>query len=512
MDHNARACGVTMTPSAPPGPWHGQLGILAVMLFLASAYFYQDPEWNGNSRLDLTRAIVEKRSFQIDEYVAQAGWATEDRALFEGHYYSDKAIGSSLLAAPFYFVAVKVGAAAGATLGSTVVKHLLTTTVLGGSFTLLGVVMFLMASEISQDRIRALVSTLAVMLGTMLWPYSALYYGHVLAAAFLFLGFRFLFKARQRSNPEVNREYFFAGLSLGLAFMMEYTSAIVIAGLLGYALYGLRGRAVVRVLGAGSAGAAGAALPLSIVGLYNRAIYGRVFAAGYAFEAENRFQQGMSQGFMGLHLPSLSSTYHITFDPQFGVFWLSPVLLLGLAGFFFALRSAEHRAEGLLCVYAIAAMTAMNGGYYLWWGGSAFGPRLLIPALPFFIVPLVLLPRSWIWLLGVLAAVSCGQMLIPLLGQIQTERLSYRLQRTMFYVADAPFTGFSLLYQYSLPQIVRQYSQGESPWTLGSALGLPFWLSAPALIAAEIGLGISFIHGAGGRSRQTRPMPGGRGR
>ncbi len=500
-----------MTPSAPPSFRRGKLGILAAMLFLASAYFYQDPEWNGNSRLDLTRAIVEKRSFQIDEYVAQVGWSTEDRAIFEGHYYSDKAIGSSLLAVPLYFLAVKIGAAAGTTLGSTLVKHVLTSTVLGGSFTLLGVVMFLMASEITQERVRALVSTLAVMLGTMLWPYSAVYYGHVLAAAFLFLGFHFLFKVRRQSNPAALRYFFFAGLSLGLAFMMEYTSALVIAGLLGYALYALRGRAVVRLLRAGSAGAAGAALPLSIVGVYNRAIYGSPFAAGYAFEAENRFQQGMSQGFMGLHLPSLSSTYHITFDPQFGVFWLSPVLILGVIGFFFALRGADFRAEGILCLYAVAAMTAMNGGYYLWWGGSAFGPRLLIPALPFFIVPLVLLPKSWIWLLGVLTAVSCGQMLIPLLGQIQTARLSYRMQRTMFYVADAPFTGFSLLYQYSLPQIVRQYVQGEAPWTLGSALGLPFWLSAPALIAAEIALGISFMHGAGGKWQRTKPMSAARG-
>ena len=119
------------------------LAILAAMLLLASAYFYQDPEWNGNSRLDLTRALVEQGKFQIDDFVAQPGWTTEDRARFDGHYYSDKAVGSSLLAAPFYFLLLKVSAAAGAMLGSDFVKHFLTTIVQGFAFTLAGVVMFL---------------------------------------------------------------------------------------------------------------------------------------------------------------------------------------------------------------------------------------------------------------------------------------------------------------------------------------------------------------------------------
>ena len=135
----------------------------------------------------------------------------------------------------------------------------------------------------------------------------------------------------------------------------------------------------------------------------------------------------------------------------------------------------------------------MNGGYYLWWGGSAFGPRLLIPALPFFIAPLAALPAAATWIVGALGALSCGQMLIPLLGQIQTTRLAYRLQQGAFYVADEKFTGFSLLYGYGVPQILRQYRQGSAPWTLGTALGLPFWLSAPALMLAEAGLALKLL-------------------
>ena len=59
--------------------------LLGIILFFGSAYFYQDPEWNGNSRLDLTRAIVEQGRLEIDAYHDAPGWATGDKAYYDGH-------------------------------------------------------------------------------------------------------------------------------------------------------------------------------------------------------------------------------------------------------------------------------------------------------------------------------------------------------------------------------------------------------------------------------------------
>ena len=57
-------------------------------------------------------------------------------------------------------------------------------------------VMYLIAGKLGANPRRALITTLAVGLGTMLWPYSAVYYGHVMAATFLIIAFYLLLLMR----------------------------------------------------------------------------------------------------------------------------------------------------------------------------------------------------------------------------------------------------------------------------------------------------------------------------
>lgn len=254
------------------------------------------------------------------------------------------------------------------------------------------------------------------------------------------------------------------------------------------------------------AGCGGALLPILIVLGYNYLAYGNVIATGYAFEVENRFQEGMALGFMGLHWPNAENTYHITLDPQFGLFWQSPVLLMAGVGVALSVLRRRFRAETFLCVYAIGSTIAMNGGYYLWWGGSAFGPRLLIPALPFFVVPLALVPEGLAWATSTLGLVSVTQMLIPLFGQIQPGNLVYRLHRGMFYLGEAPFRGFSLLWDSGVPQIWRRFSAGNTSWTLGAALGLPYVLSLPLLLIVEGALLAVFMRLAKGEGTAGRRL------
>ena len=468
------------------------LWTVGLLLLFAAVYFYQDPEWNGNSRLDLTRAIVERGTFQIDGYPSQHDWATEDLALYNGHYYSDKAIGSSLFAVPFYFLIFNLAAALHLQLGSVFVKHLLTALVLAPAFAVNGIVMYRLAGKLGASPRRALVATLAIALGTMLWPYSAVYYGHALTAAFLIVCFYLLFsmsRARETIRP---MGFFMAGLAMGLGFITEYTAAFIIPGLIVYAALVLRGQTAQTALRIALAGTAGALIPLSAMFAYNFSVFGNPLAFGYTYEASNTFQQGMSLGLMGIHLPHRSVLIHITLDPKFGLFWQSPILALAPFGYFMSLKRREYRAETILSIYAIGAMLLMNAGYYLWWGGHGFGPRLIIPCLSFFIVPLALLPNVLDVPAILLTALSIGQMLIPLVGQIQMA-VDFKQRLNVFFVEAVKFDGFSILYQHGLPLIAQRYQHGIASWTLGTALGLPYWLTLPALLAVEIGLIVLYL-------------------
>ncbi|HEX8991520.1 MAG TPA: hypothetical protein VF784_07555 [Anaerolineales bacterium] len=445
--------------------------VLTAILAIATLYFYQDPQSNGNSRLAVTRAVVEHGSLQIDSYLQQASWESVDKAFYNGHYYGDKAIGAWLLAVPFYFVIFKLFGL----LSSMAIKHSLTALVMGGAFTIMGVLLYQIALIVSQNAWKALLAALGVSLGTMLWPYSAVYYGHVLAAMFETLAFYLLFRTTSRPEGATRRDFFWAGMALGFAFITDYTTAFIIAGLLIYAVYILRGQGAAAILRSGIAGLLGAAVPLSLMLAYNGFVYGSILSLGYYYEATPLCS--------GSWMPRLPVLYHITLDPKFGLFWQSPILILALVGLAEALKLKRLRAEVLLSFYAMASLIFMDTGFCYWWGGSAFGPRYLIVGLPLLIVALALVPDRLTWLLGILAAVSAGQMMIPLLGKIQVGLL-YDAATDQFTI-NQPFNGFSILYQYGIPIIFKLHQKGTLPWTLGSALGLPYRFSAALLVVVE---------------------------
>ena len=83
-----------------PSSWKAALLLGGVALF-SFLYFYEGGGWNQNSRFDLLRAIVEGHTLQIDAYHEN----TQDKAHYNGHYYSDKAPGLVFLAVPFAMAA-----------------------------------------------------------------------------------------------------------------------------------------------------------------------------------------------------------------------------------------------------------------------------------------------------------------------------------------------------------------------------------------------------------------------
>ena len=106
----AEVPGPDATPAAPAEPRWWRLRVTTwreLLLFLGLlfcfGYFQQVPAWNEYSRYDLVRAIVEDGSTQIDRFHGNTG----DKSFRDGHYYSDKAPGTSFVAVPAYALAAR---------------------------------------------------------------------------------------------------------------------------------------------------------------------------------------------------------------------------------------------------------------------------------------------------------------------------------------------------------------------------------------------------------------------
>lgn len=115
-----------------------------------------------------------------------------------------------------------------------------------------------------------------------------------------------------------------------------------------------------------------AVLPVLAAGLlslwWNWARYGSVWDSGYV-ETE-RFNGVWWFGIAGLLA-----------GPSRGLIWYSPTLLLAIGGAGWFWRRA--RAVLLGCVALALIYVLLYGKWYMWHGGYSWGPRFLVPTLPF---------------------------------------------------------------------------------------------------------------------------------
>jgi hypothetical protein len=465
-----------------------QKRVLLVFFLLTFSYGYyaHDPGANGNSRLDLTFAIVKEGRLTIDSFHDQEGTQTIDKSFYNGHYYSDKAIGTSLLGVVFYAPMYWFMRLASFELSLKQIKYILTFLVIGLPSAMTGCLLYLLCETISKSKMKAFVATLSIMLGTMCLPFSAIFFGHQLAAAFLFSSFFLIFQLRLKPALKNRPSYlFWIGFLLGCAFLTEYTTLIVILPLVFYCVYMLwEKKPPGQNLGKLITPTLGGLIPIAILMIYNHRIFGSPFTIGYE-HLGNEFQASMSQGLMGINWPRLLVLFYLTFHPAQGLFWQSPVLLMDFIGIYYMLIDKQYRVEAIVIVFSSVFYLLLNSGYFMWWGGASFGPRHLIPMLPFLAIPLVFVPRRlfpWVIILGI---ISIAQMFIPLAGFIQVPDDIFP------NIGNLGIFAYSTIYSYSLPQLFKGYFT----YNLGEkVLGLKSWMILlPNLLAILVTTGVFFL-------------------
>jgi hypothetical protein len=372
---------------------------LGVLFLIAYAWFLppKSPELFGTNnavRFYLAKRLALDGSFAIESYYRGG----IDAAAFNGHFYSGKAPAASFLAVPVIRV---LSDACG---GPCVVPDWLFLYVARlAVISIPSVVMiltlhgFLRRRGVS-DRMADLIVA-GYGLGTMAFPYSTEFVGHQLAAVFLFWCFLGLAASRKaasffyaHTHTRTHAPLLYAGLCAGMAVAADYQAALIVAVLFIFLGFPVRRAAGVLLFALGCL--PGAAM---VIG-YNYACFGNPLSFPYAHEAMPIAREVQGQGLFGVQMPRLIPFVKLLFSPWRGLFFGSPFLLLFLPGLCALWREDAADADGTsgrrlaaLCLCACGGYLLFNSSYGAWSGGAGYGPRFLVPVIPFFIIPIAAL-------------------------------------------------------------------------------------------------------------------------
>ncbi|MCH9686840.1 MAG: hypothetical protein K0V04_35730 [Deltaproteobacteria bacterium] len=373
---------------------------LGIALLLTFAYFVGEPAWNQNSRLALTRAMVEQRTTIIDRY----HYTTGDKSFRDGHFYCDKAPGASWVAAVPYAAFLGLRRLTGAELprarvrpldpetpvpepderepGDVLVYNLAHRMALYVCALFTGMLpsvaaaaaMFLLALRQTAGRLRpAAIVALTFALATPVLPYGTVLYGHPLCSALLLWAFTIV--ALTEPGQASRRGALTVGMLLGAAVATEYPAAVptlVVVGLAAWR-HGLRHATWIAVGG----------LPWVVaLASYHIAAFGGPLQTGYDFVYREEFAQGMAVRY-GIGVPDPAALSSLLWGSYRGLLYLSPVLMLAVWGLGAALRERDGlgRPTIVAAIVIVAFYLLLNAGYYMWDGGAAYGPRHLVPML-----------------------------------------------------------------------------------------------------------------------------------
>lgn len=323
---------------------------VALLTFVTCAYFQAGGGWNQNSQFDLTRAIVEHRTFAIDAYAGNTG----DVARHGSHLYSNKSPALSWIAAIPYAVlhAVEHDSSSIAAIAFNAYICTLLCIALPGALVALMLYRYARGKGFSApwSACVALTTTLA----TQSLPYATIFMLHVPSGALL------LFAA-------ISPRRTLAGLAAGLATVMNYLCAPALL------ILGLAGDRKWRF-------GAGAVPPLVLLAIYQKICFGSVFASSIAREDARFLSSGAMFGLF--RLPQPDALFGISFSPYRGLFFFAPVLIMAVAGVVVWFRNGDDRRMLGAVVLIFAIFFFVNASFNGWEGGFGIGARYLVPAIP----------------------------------------------------------------------------------------------------------------------------------
>lgn len=415
---------------------------LFLTLFVAYAWFHQGGGWNQNVRFDQVRALVETGQWHINDFFVYASTTdadgrarlkrlsvpenvrpdtdlplpnSADVAMYKGRFFPNKPPGTTLLAAPAYAAVLLVERSLGRDPDDpwllTLNAHL-TTVFSVGLLGAVGGVVYLRVSRrlFPAARVAAhAMAALAFGLGTIFWPFGTMLFDHVPAAVLSLASFAVLVRCADelRSGGAVRSAWMFAsGWLAGFSVATNYACILTVLICTIYAAANIRRPVAVGCF------LLGGLIPAAFLMVYHAACFGQVFVIANQFQPpvfRSEPSQGHLLGVFGV--PGGDALRQLLISPHRGLFVSAPVMLLAPWGAVKWLLGGTRKAEGVAALCIVLLFLLMNASFNAWHGGNGYGPRYLIPALPFACLPIALVLARFRLTAG-LAAISALLMLI----------------------------------------------------------------------------------------------------
>ena len=355
---------------------------LALLVLSLSSYawlFSAVSAPNERTRLYLAVALVDEGTLQVDTQLKRCG-RVFDLAQHDGHYFTDKAPGSSFLAAPIYALA-RIAHEPTDFRVEELVNLVRTWLMLP-----MGLLGFLLLRALLR-RLHTVdwaidVASLGFALGTVAFHYGTAFYGHVLVSTLLLAALWFMARAGLFSEEPRTRARYLgnslgAGLCAGLMGFTEY-QAIAVAALL-CVVFAFAPRAQ-RLPGLAAYTLGG--LPFAVALLvYNQHAFGGPFELSYHHLVGKQLQELHGFGLAGATVPTWQAFSGLLFSEHRGLVTTSPLMGLGLVAL---LTERKRIARGLWLAMLLSVLyfVGIVSSSSVWAGGWAFGPRLLVPITP----------------------------------------------------------------------------------------------------------------------------------
>jgi hypothetical protein len=344
--------------------------VLPVYLLTLNTLYASD---HPTSLLELDYSIWTRHSFVLGA-VGSFNPNSVDVFAYKGYYYSALAPGTSIFALPFAGIGFILDGGFSVFGNASFLAEFFIALVNSGGAAYL----FLLARRFLNPS-SALFVAYAYAFSTIAWPFATVFFQHDLSAFLTITGvyYSVVFVKNSSKGGTHYAPLAVAALSMGAAFTVDYVDGLFIAIVSIYVLTWVakNHRSMSKALIALSP----IMLGLGFIGFYNYSCFGSPFLTS------EQAYQGSINIFADFNTPLPYGVAVNLFTPYRGLLVYSPVLIAGFLGLLKARRRIGVRDTLFLGSLFLSVFLAYSAWTDLT-GGLSFGPRFLIPSIPYLLI------------------------------------------------------------------------------------------------------------------------------